>query len=566
MPADILDLNEKRLERLRPRQLSRELMRLPAKRRLELILERPDAAAVVAALDANDFFYSVKEIGPDDSLSMLALAKIDQLNHLFDLEWWRKDSLEPAKALTWLERLARASDHKLLEWLYNADFELLVSLFKQWITVATAPDDVDLVEAMDTLPPKTLDNLYFWESRYPQFEDLIAHLLTILFEVNYGFFKELMNSTLFALTVDVEEQAYHFHRARLADHAIPDFYDALEIYKAPEPNEPPKTILPESTDEEHVVPSFALALVPEGDLLGRVLRRIENPELVETIQLELAALSNKVVVADQLPADNTEALRRAVEKALAYVNLGLELRSEENVERAGKIIEDVYLEYLFRLAHSEISRIVGRLRMVTEHGWLAQCPAGTKCLDEEWLDATENLLAKTPKLLRHLPGENAPEAIPREDFFRIPGDLARGNHFVDVITAAGYLYEALSTDPRGLEPGLWDDGQVRALEDITLGVMICTAAAQFLSSGKWDVEPLSVGDWPRLFPLLQPDDIDRAVMDWAFGTMPDQPKRVLAEAYLSTILRDYDFEMRSFSGQNPPEPQMVKFFLFRENR
>jgi hypothetical protein len=572
MAADILDLNEKRLERLSPRQLSGELMRLPAKKRLELILERPDSAAIVAALDANDFFYSVQEIGPDDALPLLALAKMDQVNHLFDLEWWRKDSLEPAKALTWLERLARASDHKLLEWLYTADFELLVSLFKQWVNVATIPDDIDLLEARDTLPSKTLDDIYFWESRYPQYEDLVAHILTILFEINYGFFKELMNSAIFAVTVEVEEQAYHFHRARLADHAIPDFYEALEIYKTPKPNEPPKTISSETADEEHTLPSFALALVPEGDLLGRVLRRIENPELAETIQLELASLSNKVVVADQLPADNTEVLRQAVEKALAYVNLGLELRSEGNLENAGKIIEDVYLEYLFRLANSEISRIKGRLRMVAEHGWIAQYskqseyPAGIKCLDEEWLDTAEKLLGKTPKLLRKMQGEDALKSIPREDFFRTLQDLERGNRIVDVITAAGYLYKALSADPAGLALKLWEDGQIRVLEDITLGVLILTAAAQFLASGKWNVEPIALGDWPGLFPLLQPTEIDRAVMDWVFKTMPDQQTRTLAEAYLSPILRDYDFEMRPFSGQNPPEPQMVKFFLFTENR
>jgi len=566
MAADILNLNERRLERLPPRLLSRELMRLPAKRRLELILERSDSAAVVAALDANDFFYSVQEIGPDDSLPFLALAQVDQLDHLFDLEWWRKDLLEPARALIWLERLARAGDQKLLEWLSNADFELLVALFKQLITVATAPDDIDLIEAQDYLPSKTLDDLYFWESKYPQYEDLIAHILTTLFEVNYGFFKELMNYTLFSPSTDVEELAHQFHRARLADHAIPDFPEALTIYEPPKPDKSPKRIFPEPADEENPPPFFALALVPEHDLLGQVLSRVESRELAETIQLELASLSNKVIVADQLPIDNTEALRQAVVKALAYVNLGLELRSEENFEIAGRIVEDVYLENLFRSANSEISRISGRLGILTSRGWLAQCPAGIKCLDEEWLETAENLLAKSPKLLRIMPGENAPGDLPQPDFFRTPGDIARGDYLVDVITAAGYLYEALAADPRDLEPGLWKEGQIRLLEDITLGVMILTAAAQFLCSGEWDVRPLAVSDWQNLFPKLQPTEIDRAVMDWAFRVAPDGQSRALVQAYLSPVLRDYDFEMRSFSGPNPPEPEMVKFFMFGKDR
>ena len=180
MPADILEMNERRLKKLKPAQLAQEVMGLPAKKRLELIVERPDAEAAVAALDANDFFHTVQEIGADDSLPLLALGSLEQINHLFDIEWWRRDSLEPAKALVWIERLRRAGGPKLYEWLSNADFELLVSLFKQWITVETAPEDIDLLEAVDQLPPKTLDNFYFWESRYPQYDDLLEHLLTVI--------------------------------------------------------------------------------------------------------------------------------------------------------------------------------------------------------------------------------------------------------------------------------------------------------------------------------------------------------------------------------------------------
>ena len=565
MPADILDLNERRLERLPLRQFCRELMRFPAKRRLELILERPDAAAVVAALDVNDFYYSVQEIGADDSLALLALARVDQIDHLFDLECWRKDSLEPAKALIWLERLTRAGGSKLLEWLHNADFELLVSFFKQWITVATIPEDTDLLEARELLPPKTLDDIYFWESTYPQYEDLLAHILTILFEVNYGFFKELMNHTLFTPTADVEEQAYHFHRARLADHAVPDFFEALEIYEAPKPDESPRIIPAQPPDEESPAPFFALALLPRGDLLENVLRRMENRELAETIQWELASLSNKVVVADQLPLDNPEALRQAVEKALAYVNLGLELRAQDDVQTAGRIIEDVYLEDLFRSAHAEISKVSAPLRALTRHGWLIKCPAGIRCLDEEWFDAAENLLAKTPRLLKPVEGQDAPQPLPRPDFFRTRRDIARARHIVGVITGAGYLYEALSADPRNIEPLLWKDGQVRLLEDITLGVMILTAAAQFLSSGTWRVQPLDVQDWQQIFPKLQPGEMDRVVMDWAYASAPDRSGRAQAEAYLSPILRDYDAEMRSFSS-DPPRQEMVRFFMFTEHR
>ena len=564
MPAEIVELWERRLGKLKPEELAREVMRLPAKRRLEQIVERPDAQSVVAALDANDFFYTVQEIGADDSLPLLALASFEQLSHLFDIEWWRKETLEPAKALTWIERLGRAGDHKLAEWVSNVDFELLVSLFKRWIMVDIAPEDIDMVEAVETLPARTLDDLYFWESRYPQYDELITRLLTIIFEANYGFFKELMNSVIYAPAVEVEESAYHFHRARLADHAVPDFYDALEIYRAIGPSEFTPKQVPQRGDEDEPGPSFALALVPEGDLLGRVVWRIDDPDLKEILQIETAALANKVIVADQLPPDNAEALRRAVEKTLAYLNLGLELRSGANIEKASQIIRDCFLEHLFRFAHAEVAAIRGRLQSMVQTGWLRLCPTGIKCLDREWYDSAEELLAKTPRILKSSPGEGASGQLPGYDFFRTPQDIARASHIVDVISGAEDLYRSLGIDPKELGTRLWSEGQVRAAEDITLGAMVLTAAANCLISGKWEVEPLSHLAWREAFPLLQPPEIDRVIMDWIHRTVPDRERRSFGEAYLIPILRDYDYEMRPFSGQNPPEAYLVKFFMFEE--
>ena len=163
----------------------------------------------------------------------------------------------------------------------------------------------------------------------------------------------------------------------------------------------------------------------------------------------MAALANKVIVADQLRPDNAEALRRAVEKTLAYLNLGLELRSGANIEKASAIVRDNFLEHLFRLAQAEVSKIRGRLQTTVKSGWLSQCPTGIKFLDSEWFDAAEELLGKTPRILKSHPGESASEPLPGYDFFRTPQDLARGNHIVDVITGAGDLFRPLGLGPEG---------------------------------------------------------------------------------------------------------------------
>ena len=316
----VVDVDKGPFEGLPRREISRRLMQMPAVKRVETILNSPDSAGMAASLAVQDFYVTVQEIGPDDSLPLLALASVPQLNHLFDIEWWDKEAVRPASALAWLERLAFAGEEKMAAWLYEADFELLVTLFKQWLTVAVLPEDSDLTEARETLPGRSLDSHYFWDVKYPQYEELLKHILSFLFEVNYGFYKELMNQVIWTPDAEMEELAYRFHKGRLEDQAIPDFYEAVTIYRGARPDEAAlrgkARGAERETQAEEWPPGFAVAHIHEGDLLGSVLREVQDPVVLDSIQFELASLANKVVVADGALPEGPAALRRAFEKTI----------------------------------------------------------------------------------------------------------------------------------------------------------------------------------------------------------------------------------------------------------
>ena len=560
MDKTVVDFAEKRLEEISPQEMSLHLMRLPAKKRLELILQREDAESVVAAMAEQDFYVSVKEIGADDSLSLLALASVEQLNHLFDLEWWRKDRIQSARAVDWLDRLGRASENKLLEWLYYADFELLVVLFKQWLRVVMAPDDIDLAELRDQLPKNTLDDQYFWETLYPQYEDFFRQFLGVIYEINYDFYKELMNHIIWALDVEIEEGAYRFHRGRLEDQVIPDFYDALNIYRsmAPEDVEFGKSVWDSGSSTP--TPSFALAVISERDLLGRALQEIKDPLLINTLKWELASLSNKVIVADQLSPDNPEALRMAVDKAAAYVNLGLHLLGGDAVEAALSHLRELFLENLFRLGHTRVMRLRNRLQSIRQQGWISRWPNNLNCLDPDWMESAELLLGKTPRILRSSDTSQGR----REDFFRNSGDLSKGEHFIDVVESLGKVFEALAPNPEYLETVLWEEAQISDLADVTVGNMLWTAAASFQVQGRWEVEPLSVELWLELFPLLNADKMKQLIRSWIDRYISDPEVSRHLEAYLAPLLMSYEEEMAPFDDAHPPDPRLVKYFLFKE--
>ena len=556
------DSDERDLSRLAPQELSQLLMGLPPKKRLEVVLSRTDAEAVVAALPVQDFFFFVKEIGPDDAAPLLALGQVEQVIHLFDLEWWDKDQIQPAKSLQWLQRLASASEEKLLGWLYQADFELLVALFKKWIRVELTPEDIDPLEATDQLPRNTLDDQFYWETQYLQFEDFLSQLLSLIFEVHPGFYKELLTHVIWVSDAQMEEDAYRFHHARLEDEAIPEFYDALEIYRAVSPEQiGHDKDAAELNAAKASAPSFAVALLPEKDLLHRALDQIRDPRVVDALRLELASLANKVIVADRLSVDEPETLRRAVDKVAAYVNLGLDLMSQSDLQPAVKTLEAVFLENLFRLAHTQITRLKGRLQQLLQHGWPSRWPTRLTCLESDWMESAELLLQKTPRFVR--PASTAGSA-PRDDFFRDRRDLSRGKHFVDVISALGPLFDGLPVEPAQLSEKLWAQAQIRRIEDVTLGSMIWTAAAQFQSGGRWEVQPIKVKNWYGLFGRLGSPVMEQSIRSWVERIVPDAPRRNLVEAYLDPLFQEYAREMSPFSPEDPPDPALVRFFIFEE--
>jgi len=531
-------------------------MGMDAPRRLRAILDRPDAEAVVGALAEQDFHVTLKEVGASDAGPLLALARPEQLHHLFDMEWWSKAEVVPSRAARWLVELAGCSERKFLQWLYTADFELLVLLFKKWLRVVVIPEDEDLMEVRDRLPEKTLDDQYFWESRYPQFEDFFHNVLGYLFETHREFYVELLNHVVWALDPEVEEGAYRFHRGRLEDRAVPDYYDALEIYRsiAPEEMAGGKDV-GSSREDAATAPSFALARIPPGDLLGRALSTLPGGPLLDHLKIELASLANKVVVADRLSPEDPEHLKEGLNKVSALANLGLHLQSGGEMEAALEVLEKVFLEHLFRLGQGRAARLRNALARIVEKGWIARWPWGLNILDDPWKERAEMLLEKSPRVPR--PGRD-----PSGDFFRIPEDLRESEEFVQGIEGLGAVLEALEARVEVLGAGLWKEAQIGDPAQATLGVLLWTAAARRELDGAWRAEPLPVEAWPELFPRLRPVAVEASVTSWLDEAFPGAPWRSRVDDLLRPLFQDYVEEMRPFGETGPPEPRLTRFFLF----
>ncbi|MBE9594180.1 MAG: hypothetical protein IMF19_11980, partial [Proteobacteria bacterium] len=72
----------------------------PWERRQEIILLSQDSMALVQGLPVEELFWTVKAIGPQDAVHILNLANAEQLQFVFDLDWWHKAELRPEKIAT----------------------------------------------------------------------------------------------------------------------------------------------------------------------------------------------------------------------------------------------------------------------------------------------------------------------------------------------------------------------------------------------------------------------------------------------------------------------------------
>ena len=136
----------------------------PWERRQEIIILSRESRALVQGLPVEELFWTVKAVGPQDAVHILNLANAEQLQFIFDLDWWHKAELLPEKIATWILLLFEAGEDAMaswLQWLKKKDETLLPAILRPFIQVYKRPDDMDIQEAKDMLPLFTLDNVYF---------------------------------------------------------------------------------------------------------------------------------------------------------------------------------------------------------------------------------------------------------------------------------------------------------------------------------------------------------------------------------------------------------------------
>lgn len=331
-------------------QKIKALLGLPPKERIKGIIADPEAAKLVKALEPQEIFWVIKEVGESDALELLELCSPEQIIFFLDMECWERDEFAADKFVEWLGYLLEGGDKKIAELLQYLDREFLTLCLMKTISVGGGIGDFATKEEMEFDWDHTFDNCYFISYRKSNHAPQIGRFIDIIFRNDRDLYLALMENLRSEIPGEIEELNYQLRSGRLGDLGFPAYEDAISIYAYLDP-----AAYTREEQKKHVSGSeedaISLTLyVPGESLLKRILRTTGS----QNLHLELNHLVNNAIVAESSAPPDSETHQVILERVHGYLNIAIEFLSGNNEEDACGILETEPLKKLFQLGRSLI--------------------------------------------------------------------------------------------------------------------------------------------------------------------------------------------------------------------
>jgi hypothetical protein len=546
-------------------QLDR-VLKARGKERLHYLFLSENPEQLIQQLPELEVFLTVKEVGDKDSLELISLTTPEQFQYLLDLDFWKRDQLDPEKVLHWMELLVESGEKKVTEFIQSTDPELIALLLKKFLQVVTIEGEA--LEMQDRVPLFTLDQYYYIDFKGKGARVIFQPFLEIFYRVDGKGFRGLMDSLAGELESELEETSYRLRNSRLADYGFPNFEEALEIYRFLNPDSliaeerSPQGIGQEKVGAEGS--TFYLTFQNESPLLSSILFKIDDPQGQDRLKQEITALCNKAIVAEAIDLSNIAAMERVVKKVYHTLNLGLQYLSKEDEIKALHILQSLRLQRLFQCGVSATILLRRKAESILKGAWFSKDQENLVFLDPPHFETFEGILRKRPALYRDWIYEdfkNLQDLKEADDFLK----------FIEVIV--NFLGKELKVYPRylreldlsGCDPEDW--------REITLSTVFLTSFANRILKGTFQFEAIEqarVRDF--LFRVFELDskgkgvirmEVRKGLRDWLCSTEKDDLKRQHLLAF-----QDFCFDLfEEQYGKIPPEekvdPRFAKGFLIR---
>ena len=378
-----------------------ELSTLSGMHLLDAMTEPANAAACVQTLPIEDLHRCLFEIGLEDAEAVLALASADQVRGLLDVELWDKSDLSLSRLDIWMFALLRAGKEVLYQRVLDLDDSLLTWVIKQnaYAFEIEDPDDFDppLAEHMLTpdrrlciVFPRSVDHLADLgptvvdgaetEAKPGATPDQaerqdeagalrradaplnggdkdkpIRVFIDLLMQENPEFCIHLLLASSAALNSVLEEDAYRWRTARLADRGFVEYYEAREIYMPP-PADWRRSLPPERIDDETPPAKRWLArVIATSDRLDQAFAALSWDDALTVAEL-LGYVANTVLSADRVALWDRDRQTQSLGRLQAGLSIALEVLNgpDPSPVRDAETLARYHLNYLFRLGYEQM--------------------------------------------------------------------------------------------------------------------------------------------------------------------------------------------------------------------
>ncbi len=515
-------------------QLRRRLVELSPKDRLEVLLSAPDAPQLVQSLPAEELYATLTEVGLADSAEMVQLASPEQFRTLIDLGAWNKDQFDVHRAITWLRAARGDEPGEFLRKVHGLDLEVLELVLSGATLIHDRELDPDFHPSRVSV--ETPDGKYLLEflvegAELSAMRSLVAELIAEEPFQASRFFEAMR----WELPSEIEETAYQFRQARLADLGFPQLERAQAVFTFVEPG--PSASYSAQTARELAGPPL--------DYLGVALRA-EEPEEREKLEEQFRYLANSVLVAEAAEPGDPVAGRRIAEMVRDYLALGFEHLCGGDPGRATPIVRQLGLRRVFQTGFSLTLQLkfrvdrLDRLPLARLEGEYLAFPPEANILSA--------LRHKRP--MRALPVEGA-EPVPFRSAAELrsaEGAIARAEQQI------AFLGALLGGTPPAAREAIKRFEQ--PLRELGVDRLFAAIVANALLDGRAGVAPVDSGRLPELLqklvgdastPSARPDALEHVASALERRVPPESQGelRRQAEHALSSLAADVAAAVRS---------------------
>jgi hypothetical protein len=574
-----------RLAQLDDGEIRMNLMGLPAERQVELVLSvgwadrlrilrnSDEAAEIVKGLPREEVFLTLKQVGEEDALPILALTTPSQLRFILDIELWKKDELDGDKVVTWLKYLLACGESKIIELVNTADMELLALMLRKIVYLIPNEEDAIIPEG---LPSIMLDEYFTILSNIPEETENIGLLLRILRQTDRDLFYKLLFATYSAMEEETQEAALRWRNSRLEESGFLDFDEAVEIYGYVGEEEARRmaSVAPHiyySPEESGpAAPAYPVLLMERRTFFYDLLRSIEDRLLENRLRQEIAFSANRLLVADAEHIGEIDSIKKALARLFSLVNVGLLFLTSGEKEAALDMLRNVALRDIFQIGFSRVADLKTDAAELARRFWPQWAADGFGFLDRPQDEIMRGLTMRVPQY--SAPAERSGAGF--RDFETME-EVRENRRVVDEIgVVAETCFDKLGIPrPHEAKPvllGVFASG----LEEITLRSLLLTGFVNLVLKDRFDVSPLAREDMAGLFEkALEIGASGRRVvkrenktklLEWlAQATGFEASKAGILERFVAASMKELEDEVGGIRTWQDVDPRYIRALIFK---